>query len=127
MNTAERLREIISHLSCGIRQSLPSDDQIIIGHMRDALREASEALDAIKHDPNVETISTQFWSHYCVPNRNTIETECGQPCNWCDVNERTAMPLVSLPTPDRVWHRAYAENGSPQDLADYIKLYGGEK
>ena len=126
MDIKARMLEIAAHLQCALSQSAPEDDQIIIGHIRDALREANDAIDAITHDPNVETISTEFWTHYCVPNRNTIETECGQPCNWCDVNERTAMPLVSLPMPDRAMHRAAVEAGYAS-LDNYVKIYGGEK
>jgi hypothetical protein len=40
MNTEERLLEIISHLTAADMQSLPSDDQIIMNHVRDALKEA---------------------------------------------------------------------------------------
>jgi hypothetical protein len=111
MTTATRLREIIAHLSCGIRQSLPSDDQIIIGHMRDALREASEALDELKHDPKVETIAPDT-PLVSLPN---------PPWNW----EVLHGPVQDA-SRDRAMHRAAVEAGYAS-LEDYVKIYGGEK
>lgn len=39
-----RLLEIFAHLDCAVTQSIPSDDQIIIEHIRKARDEAVKAL-----------------------------------------------------------------------------------
>lgn len=45
-----RLDDAISHLSCALGQVVPSDDAIIVGHMRDALEllRTEEAVRAVR-------------------------------------------------------------------------------
>ena len=38
----EAMNEIYSHLAAAISQSIPTDDQIIMGHVRDACKIAEE-------------------------------------------------------------------------------------
>lgn len=44
----ESLEEIVGHLGASLIQAIPSDDQIIIGHVRDAYQIAIELLRAEK-------------------------------------------------------------------------------
>lgn len=48
MTLEQRLIEIYAHLQTAVVQSLPSDDQIIMGHVRDALVQTNEALAEIR-------------------------------------------------------------------------------
>lgn len=56
MDTEKALLAIFSHLASAVSQSLPSDDQIIMGHVRAALKEAEAAL----HEVSAARLAKQF-------------------------------------------------------------------
>lgn len=58
MTLEQRLMEIYAHLQTAVVQSLPSDDQIIMGHVRDALALVGEALRELRNEPVAALVET---------------------------------------------------------------------
>jgi len=58
MTTEQRLMEIYAHLKTAVVQSLPSDDQIIMGHVRDALVQTNEALAEVRAEAIAALVET---------------------------------------------------------------------
>ena len=58
MTIEQRLMEIYAHLKTAVVQSLPSDDQIIMGHVRDALAQTNHALREIRAEAMAALVET---------------------------------------------------------------------
>lgn len=58
MTIEQRLQEIYASLKCAIIQSLPSTDQIIMDHVRDALAQTNHALREIRAEAIAALVET---------------------------------------------------------------------
>ncbi|MDY0242184.1 MAG: hypothetical protein RBR34_08405 [Rhodospirillaceae bacterium] len=66
----KHIEEAIAHLGAALSQTIPSDDQIIMGHVRDAHTEARAAMSDVRritkalHDALSAFQTTQRLEHY---------------------------------------------------------------
>jgi len=55
-----KLLEAYGHLGAALNQSIDSDDQIIIGHIRDAQSEIKSALDSLTYEDGLRDCAEQI-------------------------------------------------------------------